>query len=303
MNDTVKNRTSYNDLHIFMTVAQAGSFSGAGKKLGMAQSNVSRTIKALEVRLGLPLFYRNTRKLTLSRAGEHLMADVVDSFDKLDRSLMVLSDYKDTPSGTVRINASLHAIDRVLLPKLANFYERYPDIRLELIGENRFVDIVADGYDAGVRPSDDTPEDMVAVRISEGIQMAVVAAPRHLTRYGIPQTPKDLEAHPCISYQLKDGSDYAWHLHKDGQDFYHTPKAHLAVNDSYAEVSAVRLGVGLAYVPYDLVADDVANGRLVQVLPDYGIRLSPLYLYYPHRQVSNALKTVVSYLRVERLTA
>ena len=295
-----KIRTNYNDLHIFMMVAQVGSFSGAGVKLGMAQSNLSRTIKALEVRLGLPLFYRTTRRLTLTRAGEQLLADVADSFDKLDHSLMVLSDYKDTPTGTVRINASLHAIDSVLLPKLAQFYERYPDIRLELIGENRFVDIVADGYDAGVRPSSDTPDDMVAVRISDGIQMAVVATPKHLARYGIPHAPTDLDAHPCISYQMKDGTDYAWHLHKGGQDFYHTPKAHLAVNDSYAEVSAVRLGMGLGYVPYDLVQDDITDGRLVQVLPEYGIRLSPWYLYYPHRQVSNALRAVVNYLRVEK---
>ena len=293
-----KVRTNYNDLHIFMMVAQVGSFSGAGVKLGMAQSNVSRTIKALEVRLGLPLFYRTTRRLTLTRAGEQLLADVADSFDKLDHSLTVLSDYKNTPTGTVRINASLHAIDRVLLPKFAQFYERYPDIRLELIGENRFVDIVADGFDAGVRPSDDTPDDMVAVRISDGIQMAVVATPKHLARYGIPHTPKDLDAHPCISYQMKDGTDYEWHLHKGGANFYHMPNAHLAVNDSYAEVSAVRLGMGLGYVPYDLVQDDIKDGRLVQILPEYGIRLSPLFLYYPHRQVSNALRAVVNYLKV-----
>ena len=137
----------------------------------------------------------------------------------LDMGLATLAHYRQTPSGTVRINASQHAIDKVLLPKLAVFKHRYPDIRLELISESRFVDIIAQRFDAGVRLGPEVGSGMIAVRISPDMEMAVVGTPEHFRRYGFPQTPADLVVHPCIAYQFGDGSLYAWELNVDGKNY------------------------------------------------------------------------------------
>lgn len=171
------NRENYNDLYLFMQVVREGSFTKAAAKLGVAQSGVSRTVRELEARLGVQLLNRTTRKLALTQAGSRFFKELEESFEKLDNGLHMLAQMRDMPSGTVRINASQYAIDTILLPKLATFHRLYPDIRLELISESRFVDIVAEGFDAGVRLGSEVGEEMVAVKISEEMKMAVVATP------------------------------------------------------------------------------------------------------------------------------
>lgn len=210
-------RENYNDLYLFMQVVREGSFTAAAQRLGLAQSGVSRAVRELEERLGVQLLVRTTRRLSLTQAGEQLYHNVESGFDALDMGLATLAHYRQTPSGTVRINASQHAIDKVLLPKLAVFKQRYPDIRLELISESRFVDIIAQRFDAGVRLGPEVGSGMIAVRISPDMEMAVVGTPEHFRRYGFPQTPADLVAHPCIAYQFGDGSLYAWELNVDGK--------------------------------------------------------------------------------------
>ena len=210
-------RENYNDLYLFMLVVREGSFTAAAQRLGLAQSGVSRSVRELEERLGVQLLVRTTRKLSLTQAGEQLYQTVESGFDALDSGLSTLAYYRHTPSGTVRINASQHAIDKVLLPKLAVFKQRYPDIRLELIGESRFVDIIAERFDAGVRLGPEVGGGMVAVRISPDMEMVVVGTPEHFRRYGFPQTPADLVIHPCIAYQFGDGSLYGWELDQDGK--------------------------------------------------------------------------------------
>ena len=196
-------RENYNDLYLFMQVVREGSFTAAAQRLGLAQSGVSRAVRELEERLGVQLLVRTTRRLSLTQAGEQLYHNVESGFDALDMGLATLAHYRQTPSGTVRINASQHAIDKVLLPKLAVFKHRYPDIRLELISESRFVDIIAERFDAGVRLGPEVGSGMIAVRISPDMEMAVVGTPEHFRRYGFPQTPADLVAHPCIA-RLRD---------------------------------------------------------------------------------------------------
>lgn len=210
-------RENYNELYLFMQVVREGSFTAAAQRLGLAQSGVSRSVRELEERLGVQLLVRTTRKLSLTHAGEQLYQTAESAFDALDSGLATLAHYRQTPSGTVRINASQHAIDKCLLPKLAIFKQRYPDIRLELINESRFVDIITERFDAGVRLGAEVSQGMIAVRITPDMEMAVVAAPGHFRRYGFPQTPADLVAHPCIAYQFADGSDYQWELVEDGK--------------------------------------------------------------------------------------
>lgn len=291
-------RENYNDLYVFVQVAEAGSFTRAAAKLGMAQSRVSRILRNLEDRQGVTLLTRTTRKLVLTQAGERLFRTAQESFAHLDNGLNLLAHYRDTPSGTVRINASQHAIDKVLLPKLAAFARLYPDVRLELVSENRFVDIVAERFDAGVRLGGDVDEGMIAVRIQPEGDMAVVGAPEHFRRHGFPQTPQDLSAYPCIAYRFADGSLYQWEFRQQQETVRHLPQGQWAFTDSYMEAAAARAGLGLAYVPLDLVEEDIRHGRLIHVLQAYAERLPALYLYYPHRTISPALRAVVDVLRV-----
>ena len=291
-------RENYNDLYLFMMVVQEGSFTAAAQRLGLAQSGISRSVRELEQRLGLQLLVRTTRKLSLTQAGEQLYQTVQSGFDALDSGLATLAYYRNTPSGTVRINASQHAIDQVLLPKLAVFKQRYPDIRLELISESRFVDIIAERFDAGVRLGPEVGSGMVAVRITPDMEMAIVGTPEHFRRYGFPQTPADLVIHPCITYQFGDGSVYAWELSLDDKKITHQPQGQWVFADSYMEAKAARLGLGLAYVPEGLVRGGLERGTLIRVLQRYSLRLEGSFLYYPHRNVSPALRAVIDTLRI-----
>ncbi len=291
-------RENYNDLYTFMLVAREGSFTKAAAKLGVAQSNVSRTLRDLEQRLGVQLLHRTTRKLSLTQAGEQFYHAVADGFQVLDKGLTMLAHYRATPSGTVRINAGQYVIDKVLMPRLAAFRQLYPDIRLELISENRFVDIIESQFDAGVRLGGDVGEGMVAVQLTKEMEMAVVGTPEHFRRHGFPQTPQDLADHPCIGYQLSDGSVYAWDLMEDGQPARHKPQGQWVFSDSYLEVAAAKAGLGLACVPLDLVSEELAQGVLIRVLQPYTCSLDGLYLYYPHRNVSPALRLVVDTLKM-----
>ncbi len=171
-------------------------YPGDAARLGLAQSGISRTIRDLEARLGVQLLVRTTRSLSLTQAGEQLYRTALSSFQSLDAGLATLAHFRDTPSGTVRINASQHAIDKVLLPKLAIFRQHYPDIRLELISESRFVNIIDERFDAGVRLGGEVDEGMVAVRITPDMEMVMVATPDHFLQYGFPQTPAELATTP-----------------------------------------------------------------------------------------------------------
>ena len=281
-----------------MLVVREGSFTAAAQRLGLAQSGISRAIRELEARLGVRLLVRTTRKLSLTQAGEQLYQATLSGFDSLNQGLATLAYYRNTPSGTVRINVSQHSIDKVLLPRLAVFQLRYPDIRLELITENRFVNIIDKRFDAGIRLGSDVGEGMVAVRITSGMEMAVVGTPDHFRRYGFPHTPDDLVAHPCIAYQFADGSLYQWELNQDNKKVTHRPQGQWVFSDSYMEAEAARRGLGLAYVPEELVTDDLTSGKLIRVLQPYSISLEGSYLYYPHRDVSPALRVVIDTLKI-----
>lgn len=291
-------RENYNDLHVFMLVAQEGRFTRAAARLGLAQSGISRTIRDLETRLGVQLLVRTTRSLSLTQAGEQLYRTAQSGFQSLDAGLATLAHFRDTPSGTVRINASQHAIDKVLLPKLALFRQHYPDIRLELISESRFVNIIDERFDAGVRLGGEVDEGMVAVRITPDMEMVMVATPDHFLQYGFPQTPAELAVHPCIAYQFADGSLYQWELWQEGKLVKHRPEGQWVFSDSYMEAAAARMGLGLAYVPEELVADELVRGTLIRVLQRFSHRLDGLYLYYPHRNVSPALRALIDTLKL-----
>lgn len=291
-------RENYNDLYAFLTVAEQRSFSRAAEKLGVSSPALSKTIRLLEVRLGLQLFVRTTRQVSLTQAGQQLFHTAQQSFNKLDHELDLLAHYRNAPSGLVRINAALQVIENLFVPKLAHFEQQYPDIQLELIAENRFVDIIAEGFDAGVRLGSDVAEGMIAVKISEPLKMVLVGSPDYFDEYGFPKTLDDLMQHKGIGYRFRSGNLYAWEFEEQGKQRTITPNCQWIFNDDYPTKIATLQGLGLAYVPEHLVEKELASGQLISIFNEQIPPLSPFYLYYPHRNVSPALRVVIDTLKV-----
>lgn len=296
-------KENYNDLYAFLMVVREGSFTKAAGKLGVSQSALSHSIRGLEERLGMLLLTRTTRSVSPTIAGERLRETIGNSFDHIDNELSLLTKLRDTPAGSVRINASSHAIKEILLPKLAPLTKQYPDIHIELTANNGFVDIVAERFDAGVRLGNKVAEGMVAVRISEPLQMAVVATPDYFTQNSTPLIPQDLTKHNCIGYRLtSQGGEYAWEFTKDGLEVKIKVSGQWLFNEDYHIVDAVRTNLGIAYIPKELVEMDLAAGRLAEVLQEHSIQYLGFHLYYPHRrQQTPALKLVIDALRVSGL--
>lgn len=293
------NKENYNDLYAFLMVTREGSFTKAAGKLGISQSALSHTIRGLEERLGILLLTRTTRSVSTTDAGELLRKTIGTSFDHIDNELSLLTKLRDTPAGTVRINASSHAIRQILLPKLQKLTQLYPDINIELTANSGMVDIVAERFDAGVRFGSRVAEGMIAVRIGPDVRMVVVATPEYFEKQGIPYVPQDLTHHQCIGFRLtSQGGVYAWEFEKDDSETKIKIQGQWIFNESYHSVDAVRLGLGLAYIPEDMVQEDLLSGRLVKVLQEYCIQFQGYHLYYPHRrQQSPALKLVIDTLR------
>ncbi|MGQ8821399.1 LysR family transcriptional regulator [Bibersteinia trehalosi] len=291
-------RENYNDLYAFLTVAEQRSFSRAAEKLGVSSPALSKTIRLLEERLGLQLFVRTTRQVSLTQAGQQLFHTAQQSFNKLDHELDLLAHYRNAPSGLVRINAALQVIENILVPKLAHFDQQYPDIQLELIAENRFVDIIAEGFDAGVRLGSDVAEGMIAVKISEPLKMVLVGSPDYFDEYGFPKNLDDLTQHKGIGYRFRSGNLYAWEFEEQGKQRTITPNCQWIFNDDYPTKIAALQGLGIAYLPEMLVENEVANNSVITLFPEHCQSLPALYLYYPHRNVSPALRVVIDSLKV-----
>jgi DNA-binding transcriptional LysR family regulator len=287
------------DLLVFLAVAKEGSFTRAAARLGVSQSALSHTLRGLEERLGLRLLSRTTRRVAPTEAGERLLRTVGPRFDEIDAELAALSALRERPAGTVRLTADEYAADAVVWPAIATVLPRYPDIKVEVCVENGLTDIVAGRYDAGVRLGEQVAKDMVAVRIGPDVRMAVVGAPSYLAGRSRPKTPQDLTAHACINLRLPTyGGLYAWEFEKDGHALKVRVDGQLVFNGSGPMVRAARAGFGLAYVPEELVRDDVARGRLVRVLADWCPPFSGYHLYYPsRRQPTPAFAVLVDALR------
>jgi len=292
-------RPAVNDLIAFLAVARAQSFTKAAGKLGVSQSALSHTIRGLEERLGLRLLTRTTRSVAPTEAGERLLVSIGPRLDEIESELAALSAFRDKPAGTIRINAGEHAANAVLWPALAKLLPEYPDINVEIIVDYGLTDIVAERYDAGVRLGEQVAKDMIAVRIGPDMRMAVVGAPAYFDTRPKPLTPQDLTDHNCINLRLPTyGSVYAWEFEKDGRELRVRVEGQLVFNNIALRLNAVLAGLGLAYMPENLVEAHLADGRLVRVLEDWCLPFSGYHLYYPSRRhTSPAFALVVDALR------
>ncbi|MBY5661812.1 LysR family transcriptional regulator [Rhizobium leguminosarum] len=292
-------RPAVNDLIAFLAVARAQSFTKAAGKLGVSQSALSHTIRGLEERLGLRLLTRTTRSVAPTEAGERLLVSIGPRLDEIESELAALSAFREKPAGTIRINAGEHAADAVLWPALEKLLPDYPDINVEIIVDYGLTDIVAERYDAGVRLGEQVAKDMIAVRIGPDMRMAVVGAPTYFDTKPKPLTPQDLTDHNCINLRLPTyGSVYAWEFEKGGRELRVRVEGQLVFNNIALRLNAVLAGLGLAYMPEDLVEAHLAEGRLVRVLEDWCLPFSGYHLYYPSRRhTSPAFALVVDALR------
>ncbi|MBY2946209.1 LysR family transcriptional regulator [Rhizobium leguminosarum] len=292
-------RPAVNDLIAFLAVARAQSFTKAAGKLGVSQSALSHTIRGLEERLGLRLLTRTTRSVAPTEAGERLLVSIGPRLDEIESELAALSAFREKPAGTIRINAGEHAADAVLWPALQKLLPDYPDINVEIIVDYGLTDIVAERYDAGVRLGEQVAKDMIAVRIGPDMRMAVVGTPAYFDSRAKPRTPQDLTDHNCINLRLPTyGSVYAWEFEKDGRELRVRVEGQLVFNNIALRLNAVLAGMGLAYMPENLVEAYLADGRLVRVLEDWCLPFSGYHLYYPSRRhTSPAFALLVDALR------
>jgi DNA-binding transcriptional LysR family regulator len=295
-------RENVNDLLAFLAVARELSFTKAAAKLGVSQSALSNTIRGLETRLGIRLLSRSTRSVSTTQAGERLLHGVGPKFDAIDIELASLTELREKPAGTIRITTAEHATQSILWPKLAKFLPEYPDIKVEITTDYGMRDIVAEGYDAGVRLGEQVAKDMIAVRIGPDMRIAVVGAPSYLSRRPAPRTPQDLLAHNCINLRLPTyGSFLVWEFEKDGKELNVHVDGQLAFNLGSQILNSCLLGFGLAYLPADMVESYLIEGRLSQVLADWCPPFQGYHLYYPsRRQSSPAFNLVVEALRYRR---
>jgi DNA-binding transcriptional LysR family regulator len=292
-------RENVNDLLAFLAVARERSFTRAAAKLGLSQSALSHTVRQLEARLGIRLLTRTTRSVAPTEAGERLLLNVGPRFEEIEAELDQLTELRAKPAGTIRITCSDYAADTVLWPKLAKFLPGYPDIKVEVITDNRLADIVAERFDAGIRNGEQVAKDMIAVRIGPDMRMAVVGAPAYFRNRPLPRVPQDLIGHGCINLRLPTlGGLYAWEFEKGNRELRVRVEGQLVFNGTTQMLNAALAGFGLAYVPEDLVAPHIAKGRLTRVLEDWCPPFSGYHLYYPsRRQPSPAFALLVDALR------
>lgn len=284
-------KENLNDLRAFLVVAREGSFTKAAAVLGVSQSALSHSIRGIEERLKIKLFLRTTRSVSTTEAGEQLYQKLSPLFDDIDREINELGEFRNAVRGRLRINGTPHVFQTVLRDKFARFLREYPEVELELIGEARYADIVAERFDAGIRLGGDVEKDMIAVRVSPDLQMCVAASPDYWAANGVPQTPSELLSHHCLRLTLPSGGMLAWEFHRpdNGEVQKLRPQGRLVCNDNRVLMQAALDGAGIVWLPRDTAAQELANGNLQTALDNWAISYPGYHLYYPNRRADSPL--------------
>lgn len=292
-------RPSLNELHAFAAIVRHASFRAAADELALSPSTLSHMMRGLEERLDLRLFHRTTRSVAPTEAGTRLFHHLAPVLSELDMALVDVGAYSKQPSGNLRINASDVAVRYLMQEIVPTFLERYPAMHLDLVTEGKLVDVVAEGFDAGVRLEESVPQDMVPVRFGGSGQFLTVASPAYLERFGTPTTPEELTRHRCVRFRLPSGKLYRWEFSKR-----HTQDVRLEVNGPVTldhislMVEAAIKGLGIAYVWHETARQAIAEGSLVQILQEWTPMIGGFCLYYPsHRLVPTNLRIFIDVLK------
>lgn len=270
-------------LEAVLAIARRGSFRAAALDLGMSTTALSHAIGRLETSLGVRLFNRTTRSVSLTDAGREFVTRIAPALSEIRAALDAARSQRETPTGMLRINASVQA-GRAVTPVVLDFLRRYPEMQVDLVTEGRLVDIVSEGFDLGIRPADLVPRDMIALPLGRPQRHAVVASPAWLASHPAPQTPADLDPDHCIRVRLPNGALLRWPFAKDGEQIQFEARGRLTVDEPAIARAAVLDGVGIGYFIEQDVTEDIAAGRMVRLLMEWTPPRAGFSLYYPGRR-------------------
>lgn len=291
-------RADLADLEAFVAIARAGGFRKAAAIRGVSGSALSHSIRGLENRLGVRLFHRTSRSISLTAAGEVLLAELEPRFLGIQAAIDLLDSFRSGPSGRVRVNTLRDAAQLLIAPRMPSFRRSYPDVEIEISVDDRFIDMVAEGFDAGIRYGGTVPEGMIASRLTPELEWVVVGSPAYLNERGRPERPTDLLKHECI--RIRTGTDhvYKWELGNGDRMVTLDVPGLLMLGDSELSIRMAEEGCGLFYCLRARVEDKLAAGVLEVVLPDWTSQGPGFHAYYvSHRQVPSALRTFLDHLK------
>ncbi|MET0517561.1 MAG: LysR family transcriptional regulator [Burkholderiaceae bacterium] len=272
------------ELEAVLAVARHGGFRAAATALGMSRSALSATVAALEARLGVRLFNRTTRSVATTEAGEQFIARIAPALADIRGAIEAVNELRETPTGTLRLNTSVGAAQMIFAPVVLEYLRRYPAMKVDIVTERRMVDIVAEGFDAGIRLAESVPRDMVSIPLTGEQRMVVVASPQYLQAHPRPQVPDELLAHRCVRWRFSSGTVYRWEFARHGEALTLDVPGPLTLDEPLLMLEAARAGVGIAYLGLFHVAEDLASGRLLPLLEEWSPSYPGICLYYPSRR-------------------
>lgn len=281
MND----RPTLVELSAFTTIARHRSFRAAADELGVSPSTLSHMMRGLEERLGLRLFNRTTRSVAATEAGSRLLGSLSPVLTGLDEALADIRMLNERPNGTVRINASARGNEILLRRIVPEFRRLYPDVHLDLVTDQRWINVIAEGFDIGVRLGEAVPQDMIAVPFGGDERFIAIASPAYVAEHGAPKVPDDLARHDCVRFRLGSGKLYRWEFEHRGQEWAIDVTGPITVGTMEQAVAAAVAGVGIAFVIAAIAEPAIARGDLVTLLDDWTPPFPGYHIYYPSRRL------------------
>jgi DNA-binding transcriptional LysR family regulator len=283
---------------VFAAIVRCGGFRAAALERGVSSSALSQTINALEEALGIRLLNRTTRSVFPTEAGQRLLDRLTPALTDIRLAIAEVDELRDTPSGTLRINAPAPAVDHLLCRFVFDFMEAYREVKVEIISDAAVIDIVGQGFDAGVRFGKQLAQDMIAVPFGPSLRYAIIASPNYIERQGKPETPHDLVYHDCIRRRFPGGTLVTWQFVNGDEQLDVTPDGRLTLSSAHNELQAALASKGIAHVLDDYAKPAIDSGRLVELLVDWRPALPSWFLYYPNRRLpSAAMRAFLDYLR------
>lgn len=281
-------RHSLIELEAVLAIVRCGSFRAAALDLGLSTTAISNAVGKLERELAVRLFNRTTRSVSLTHAGRIFVGQIKPALEDIQKAMNTARSQQEVPSGTLRINAFATAAREIMAPLILAYLRRYPQVHIDLVTEGRLVDVVAAGFDLGVRSADLVPSDAIAIPLGQVRRMAVAASPAFFENRTIPQVPQELLSYPCLRIRLPNGALFQWRFEKDGEELQIDVVGPTTLDEASLSRIAATNGIGIGYFMEADVRDDIAAGRLVRILEDWTPPLEPLCLYYSNRRNSSA---------------
>lgn len=281
-------RHSLVELEAVLAIVRCGSFRAAALDLGMSTTAISNAVGKIERELDVRLFNRTTRSVSLTYAGRIFVAQIKPALEGIQKAMDTARSQQETPSGTLRINAFATAAREIMAPLILSYLKRYPQVHVDIVTEGRLVDVVAAGFDLGLRSADLVPADAIAIPLGKMRRMAVAASPAFLENRAIPREPRDLLSYPCVRGRLPNGALLRWRFEKDGHELQLDVDGPITLDEASLARIAVTNGLGIGYFMETDIREDIVAGRLVRLLEDWTPPLVPLCLYYYNRRNSSA---------------